>query len=559
MFKFISPAFLLPVTGLKNSLLSRFADNQWRQWHPLQFALLATLLLTVQLNGPFFSALNQHIPGQTGLQLSLFWLLFCINLLLMLLFGLRSLQKPAFILLFFTGACSHYFMQSFGIVIDKTMLQNALETDPAEAAGLISTGLGWALAGMMLLPLSLSRLIWLKPVPLRLFIKQWLLLMLLLWLSVLAVAATSYAELAPFFRNFRQVKHLALPISPISAAVAMSGQLLKTQFPPRFTPLGLDATQKTSNPAKARLLVLVLGETARADHFQLNGYQRPTNPQLSQLPVYSFHDVSACGTATAHSVPCMFSNMGRELYKETVAKNSSNVLDVLKFAGVHVSWLDNNSGCKGVCDRLEHQFLFQQQKTECRDGQCLDEILLDALKLELTEHHTSKDHLIVLHQLGSHGPEYYKRSSEKQKKFQPECRDKQLQLCPQSDVVNAYDNSILATDALLASVILLLQQQDKQTAMLYLSDHGESLGENGVYLHGLPYWMAPKAQTQVPMIWWMSQALAQNAALDSTCLQQHNDHSYSHDNLFHSLLGIFTVSTALYQPELDLFRPCTGG
>ncbi|WP_306519971.1 phosphoethanolamine transferase [Rheinheimera sp.] len=553
MFRFL-PLFL---SAPAQSITINKTHQGWRHWHPLLFAVLAAFGMTILLNGPFFHAVADRIPGQTILQLSLAWLLFSLNLLLLLVFGIGQLQKPVLLLLFFCGALSLYFMDSFGVLIDKSMLQNALETDTAEATALLSLNLGWTVITLMVFPLLLCGLIRLRALPLKTYLKHWALAVTLVLLSQLLLVGTAYAELAPFFRNFREVKHLALPISPISAAAAVSGQLLKTRFPDKFSRLGLDAKQKTAKTAKARLLVLVLGETARADHFQLNGYQRPTNPKLSQAAVYSFRDVSACGTATAHSVPCMFSGMGREHYEEAVAKNSSNVLDILQFAGVQVSWLDNNSGCKGVCDRVEHQFLFQQHPL-CAASPCPDNILLQALAQQLSAGPQQQDRLIVLHQLGSHGPEYYRRSSNHEKQFLPECRDKQLQLCPQQQVINAYDNSIVATDLLLAALIKQLeQQQHYQSTMLYLSDHGESLGENGVYLHGLPYWLAPKAQTQVPMIWWLSAQSQQALQLQHNCLLQRSQQSASHDNLFHSLLGHFAVQTALYQPKLDLFRPCS--
>jgi lipid A ethanolaminephosphotransferase len=438
------------------------------------------------------------------------------------------------------------------------MLQNAVETDVAEAKGILTVSMIWQVFGMMLFPILCISLIKVRSLPAMQFFKHWLLALVLVVLSLGSLIASGFSELAPFFRNYKDVKHLALPFSPMSAAVSFSSDLIKQQFPTKFVQLGQDAVQplavKTDKP---RLIVLVLGETARADHFQLNGYARPTNPKLSQLPVYSFKDVSSCGTATAHSVPCMFSNMGRENYKETIAKNSSNILDVLATAGINVNWLDNNSGCKGVCARVPTELVFEQQQNPlCTDGQCLDPILLEALDKQLQQPLTS-DRLIVLHQMGSHGPEYYRRSAGSDKVFLPECTDKQIQLCAPSDIVNAYDNSIVATDSLLAGVIERLnKEQNYQTAMFYLSDHGESLGESGIYLHGLPYWMAPKAQTQVPMLWWMSDAYASSQQLTSECIAARQQNPYSHDNLFHSLLGMFKVSTDLYQSGKDIFHTC---
>ena len=526
--------------------------------HPLLFAVLGALLLSLSLNWPFLNQLQAKIPGQFALQASLLGLLFLLNVLLVLLFSIKFTQKPALLMLFLLGAVSHYFISRFGIVIDRDMLQNAVETDIAEASAMLTPALLGSVSLQLIFPLLMCR--WVQtPYPSALrFAKQWLLLLVLVLSSIVGLAALNRAEFTTFFRNFKEVKQYALPLSPLAATISWSKAFAAEQFPTPFLMQGQDATQPFAvRTEKPRLIVLVLGETARARQFSLNGYPRQTNPQLSQLPVVSFANVSSCGTATAHSVPCMFSNMGREHYEEKIAKNSSNVLDILQYAAINVSWLDNNSGCKGVCERVDTQLLFKQQQNPlCKEGQCHDDILLQALEQELATP-KSGDRLIVLHQLGSHGPEYFKRSLPAQKQFLPECTDKQLQNCTQSSVVNAYDNSIVATDQLLAKIIRrLARQTDSAPAMLYLSDHGESLGENGVYLHGMPYWMAPATQTQVPMIWWMSEQYAAAQHLSKNCLGQQARQQLSHDHLFHSLLGLFKVRTELYRKELDLMQPC---
>lgn len=546
------------ISALPTASVHQSAIQLQKLWHPLWFALISALGMTLLLNGPFLSSIQAKVPGQFKLQLSLILLLFLLNFLLSVLASFRAIQKPVMLLLFAAGAVSYHFITSFGIVIDTSMLQNAMETDAAEARGLLSITMLWTVCTMMLFPLLCSSLIKVRVMPLRQFLLHWLFCLVLIFVALFSLAASAYSDLAPFFRNFRDIKHLALPVSPVSAAVSFSGSWLKSRFPEQFIQLGTDAVQPVAaKTAKPRLVVLVLGETARADHFQLNGYHRATNPELSALPLYSFRDVSSCGTATAHSVPCMFSAMGRDKYVESVAKNSSNVLDILKHSGIAVSWFDNNSGCKTVCDRVPSEFLFNDSTNPlCKDGQCQDEILVQALQAQLTKQYSS-DRLIVLHQLGSHGPEYFKRSSDSQKHFLPECTNKQLQLCQQAEIINAYDNSIVATDELLSRIIRTLEdQQGYQTAMLYLSDHGESLGENGVYLHGLPYWMAPDAQTKVPMLWWMSDAYASTQQLKAECMAQRTTQKLSHDNLFHSLLGIFQISSKIHRQSLDVFRPC---
>lgn len=406
------------ISALPTASVHQSAVQVQKLWHPLWFALISALGMTLLLNGPFLSSIQAKVPGQFKLQLSLILLLFLLNFLLSVLASFRAIQKPVMLLLFAAGAVSYHFITSFGIVIDTSMLQNAMETDAAEARGLLSITMLWTVSTVMLFPLLCSSLIKVRVMPLRQFLLHWLFCLVLIFVALFSLAASAYSDLAPFFRNFRDIKHLALPVSPVSAAVSFSGSWLKSRFPEQFIQLGTDAVQPVAaKTAKPRLVVLVLGETARADHFQLNGYNRATNPALSALPLYSFRDVSSCGTATAHSVPCMFSAMGRDKYVESVAKNSSNVLDILKRSGIAVSWFDNNSGCKTVCDRVPSEFLFNDSANPlCEDGQCQDEILVQALQAQLTKQY-STDRLIVLHQLGSHGPEYFKRSSASQKHF----------------------------------------------------------------------------------------------------------------------------------------------
>jgi lipid A ethanolaminephosphotransferase len=128
-----------------------------------------------------------------------------------------------------------------------------------------------------------------------------------------------------------------------------------------------------------------------------------------------------------------------------------------------------------------------------------------------------------------------------------------IQDCSRQSIVNAYDNTILYTDHILSRVIDLLQAQRSATAMLYVSDHGESLGENGLYLHGLPYALAPVEQKQVPMIFWASEKLVRQKSLDIAALEARRQTPYSHDFIFHSVLGLFGVGSEIYRPELDIF------
>ncbi|URK88364.1 sulfatase-like hydrolase/transferase [Rhizobium sp. RCAM05350] len=292
-------------------------------------------------------------------------------------------------------------------------------------------------------------------------------------------------------------------------------------------------------------------------NFSLNGYDRETNPELKTLGVTNFTRTTSCGTATTVSLPCMFSVYGRKNYSDRKARSTDTLMDVLRRAGVDGYWWDNNTGSKGIADLISFASLTKQKNSKlCKDGECLDDIFLTQLDEKLAG--ITKNTVIVLHQIGSHGPAYYLRYPEEFRRFKPDCRTAQLSDCSRDEIVNAYDNTILYTDHNLSEVIKLLKkhQDTVDGAMIYMSDHGESLGENGLFLHGAPYMFAPAEQTHVPFIAWFSDQYAQLTGLDRSCLQTYADAPTSHDNLFHTVLGMMDVVTKVYNPNLDVFASC---
>ncbi|MDD2369096.1 MAG: sulfatase-like hydrolase/transferase, partial [Sulfuricurvum sp.] len=297
---------------------------------------------------------------------------------------------------------------------------------------------------------------------------------------------------------------------------------------------------------------LVVGEAVRWDHFGLNGYARDTTPQLRKEDIINFTQFTSCGTETAVSVPCMFSPFGREHYEKEQALHTENVLDVLKRAGVNVLWRENNSDSKGVAKRVQFEdYQTSEKNTMCEDGECRDEGMLVGLQ-EYIDAHPKGDIVIILHQMGNHGPAYYKRYPKSFEKYTPVCKTNQLEQCSKDEITNAYDNTILYTDTFLSKVIGLLKTNDKDfaTGMFYLSDHGESLGENGLYLHGFPYSIAPEAQKHVPAVMWFGK----HSTIDKAQMAASAKEAHSQDSLFHTLLGFMDVNTSVYQPELDLLH-----
>ncbi|GEA08686.1 hypothetical protein KUL42_34470 [Alteromonas sp. KUL42] len=298
--------------------------------------------------------------------------------------------------------------------------------------------------------------------------------------------------------------------------------------------------------------VVVVGETARADKFASNGYYRQTTRNIESLGAVSFSHVESCGTATAVSVPCMFSRLNREEYESRVADKQDNALDVIQRAGVNVTWIDNNSSCKGVCKRVETiEFDPTRDPNLCNGEFCFDQILLNELRSELQKK-PDQNRIIVLHMIGSHGPTYYLRYPPEFARFLPDCPSSDIQHCSEEQLINTYDNTIVYTDYIIGQVIEMLSDVP-DSSMLYVSDHGESLGENGIFLHGFPYSLAPEAQTHVPLVFW-------NSHFDNTqfkaCVEQRSQQPFSHDNLYDTLLGLTHITSRSYQSDMDIFQAC---
>jgi lipid A ethanolaminephosphotransferase len=429
--------------------------------------------------------------------------------------------------------------------------------------------LGWPML-LSVLVLALLPMIWLWRARVRRLkfgpqLGRNLLAMVLSGIVIAGLVLASFADLSSTMRNHRSLRYL---INPLNAYFGLAVNAVQANAKPKGPPqaIGLDAKTTRAAGAKPPLLLLVVGETARADHFSLNGYARPTNPELSALAVTSFRDVTSCGTNTAASLPCMFSHLGRRAF-EARERDHENLLDVLQRAGLAVLWLDNQSGCKGLCDRIANAHASVPASPArplpaglCAGAECLDAALLHDLEtrlMALPEARRAQGVVIVLHHMGSHGPAYFKRSPRERKPFLPECADSALQKCDPAALINAYDNSIAYTDHVLALSIAWLKSNASgfDAQMLYVSDHGESLGENNLYLHGLPYAVAPRAQKHVPMIFWQAQTTA-SESYPAACLAGLRDTAFTHDNLFHTVLGLVGVTAKEYQNALDAFAAC---
>lgn len=529
--------------------------------------------------------------------------LFALTVLILLPLGIKGLLRPGLCVVFALSAAAAYFMDAYGAVIDRHALASVYQSDARETAEWLSPHMLPTLLLLCALPMLLLarvRLRWRAPLA-EAFSR--LKLAALAFALLALAAALAGKDVASLLRNRMELRHLANPFALVSAQLSYLDHLDDGARP--LQRIAVDARRGAAlRPAKRPvLLVLAIGESARAANFDFNGYLRDTDLALHPLPLVNFRQVHSCGTNTATSLPCMFSGMGRAGYDDGAMKHRENLLDALARAGYDVLWLDNNTGSKGLAKRVRERYLADARDPAlCNAEGCYDEILVRALGEELRT--LRRDTVIVTHMLGSHGPAYYARYPPAWAVFQPECRTNQLQTCSDAQLRNSYDNSLLYTGQVLARMVALLGEsrllppstppspaclaatargeharpgacatqiarsatsaetpaaQGFDAALLFVSDHGESLGEKGLYLHGAPYAIAPDEQTWVPMLFWTSEHFRARRGLDLGCLRAGNGAALSHDHFFHSVLGLADVATRDYRPELDVFAPCLHG
>jgi lipid A ethanolaminephosphotransferase len=501
-----------------------------------------TLWLMAFDNYALVSNLSQLYPplgGQSGLLLSLLLFFTLVTAIWLLLISHGRSARWLLALILFSSAFAGFYMQEFGIIIDTVMLDNFQQTDNKEIVGLLSWDMIFFVIAIGLVPalwmLFRAPQEWFQRDSLRI---RALHLGFLLVVMVATVWPNS-AGYASFIREHKLARMYANPSFMHYSMIKWTSQHLSIPESQALEQVATD-TQRLGVNSRHELVIMVVGETARYDRFSLNGYHKLTNPRLQQENVVSFKQVTSCGTSTGVSVPCMFSVLGRQQYSAKKARHMENALDVLKQHGISVLWRDNNSDSKGVATRMAYEDFQSPALNKACDTECRDVGMLEGLDKYIQSHH-NQDIMIVLHQMGNHGPEYYRRYPKSFEKFTPVCRSSDLSKCSQQEIDNAYDNAILYTDYFLSEVIQLLKKYDNshETAMLYVADHGESLGEHGLYLHAAPYMIAPNEQTHVPAILWLGKQFEYSISQ----VQPFQNYPLSHDDLFCTLLTAYELKS----------------
>ncbi len=528
-----------------------------------KLTLLLTLYFTFVVNLPillhFYRILHALPAYNLAFALSIPVALFAALNFVFTPFSFRPLLKPFFIIVLPVSALASFAMMTFQVVFDRSMIENIIETQSSEATSYLNLKVVLWFVFTGILP---AVLLFVTPVSYektrlrRLGVR--LLSMVISLLVVASIAGVFYKDYASVGRNNRTLNLEIVPTNYLySAFQYMNHRYFTPKIP--FQTIGNDAKLVQQPGQKPNLVFLVVGETARAQNQSWNGYGKPTNQYTQAIAdVVNFSKMTSCGTATAISVPCMFSNMKRTSYDANRARNSEGLLDILHKAGVSVFWKDNDEGCKGVCDRVPNVIIPTKNDGKYCDGDtCYDMALMQNIDEDIKN--DGKNTLIALHLIGSHGPTYSRRYPPEFRKFTPDCPRSDIENCTQEQLVNTYDNTLLYTDYLVSQVIEKAKQyQDKyNVAVIYLSDHGESLGENGLYLHGTPYSVAPVQQTHVPMLFWLSDNYAKAQGIDMQCLKDNAaDKDVSQDNLFHTVLSAMNVQTSERDPQLDILAAC---
>lgn len=526
---------------------------------PLMLKLVTAAFMLAAHNATFWTRARAVFEGEPGNLVQFGVIVFAVILFSISILALPRLQKPMLIFALFVAAIGSHYQDTLGVVIDRDMIHNAVTTTTAEAKHLITPAFALHLFLYAVLPSLFILAVRLRHGAIWWEALGWAGSIALSLALFAGVVLSDFKTFSAVIREHRELNNAIQPSTPLAGAFNYAKLMYRSRNVVA-EPLGTDAKKGARLEAadKPMLMVIVVGETSRAANWSLDGYARDTNPELKKRDVIYFPSTLACGTSTAVSMPCMFAHYGAANHSYNASRGSENLLDVLVHAGFKVKWFDNNTGHLGVAARQDSVMMTEMKTAQaCAKGECEDAVFLPVIDDYLAN--ITEDTAIVIHQIGSHGPAYFMRYPDGFKPFAPDCQTVEFGNCTHEEIVNAYDNTVAYTDLMLSQIIDRLQASDKAIgAMFYVSDHGESLGENGIYLHAAPYFMAPDVQTHVPMLMWMSNAYKAAFGVDEACIKAKTTTQKSHDNVFHTLLGMTDVQTEVRKPDLDLTEGCHG-
>ncbi len=498
-----------------------------------RFVGIMSILTFALYHIPFFKFVFEHVDYHSLngviIVVSLVVIMLVLNALLyyLVFYISRIVGKILLSITLISNAIAIYFINTFGIIVDESMIGNLINTNYDEATSFFSFGMVLYVLILGILPsiyvcqAKIVKESW-KP-----FIKR-----LSIGLGFILIMIFANASNWLWIDKYsRQLGGLAMPWS-YSVNIPLH-YIHKYKNNRKEIPLP-DATIKDNEKA---LVVLVIGESARSMNFSLYGYQKNTNPLLSQTENLFHFPATSCATYTTVGIKCM-------LEHENTGKLYEILPNYLYRNNVDVVWRSTNWGEPPI--HIEKVQRSDYLSELCQgDPKCgYDEILLTGLKEQILSSDKSKT-LIILHTSTSHGPNYSKKYPPEFEVFKPVCNSVELSKCSPEELINAYDNTIVYTDYLLHRIIEVLKElPEYRSTMMFVSDHGESLGEKNLYMHGVPMSIAPREQYEIPFIVWVSDGYKTLKPME------HLDHS----NVFHSVMNFLSIESPIYKEELNIFK-----
>lgn len=513
--------------------------SKFKSYHFIIFVI--SLYITLFYHYTFWNTLletTKDFENLALLFLSIGILLCCFLALCFELLGFFGTYRLVLLFFVMLSAICAYYMDSYKISFNPMIIDSILHTNLREAQDFIHLKMIAKIVLMLLFPLGIIFFIHPKK---PCFKTKWILLASYIFI-ILSIVFFNGRSIVFAFKAYKPTIDMLNPIAPIRSTIRHISTTLQT--PKAYTFVGSDATLKHND--KPKIIVLVIGESARAKNFQYNGYQKPTNPytKIYKNELINFSNFSSCGVITAISIPCMLTNLTHQTYtSRNLSYYQDNILDIAKRSNYNVWWISNNGGeCMGkVCQRLDHITYY--------DNGALDGDMLKQIATLISE--AKNNTLLAINLHGSHGAKYFERYPKDFLYFKPVCTDENLQNCDQETLLNAYDNSLRYTDYFLAQVISYLKKSPLANLLWYVSDHGESLGEYGQYMHGgLPYSLSPKEQTHIPSFIFLGQGYENYY----DTLNSIKKLPLNHDFVFHTLLDFLNIDTKDYNPKLDLLK-----
>ena len=497
------------------------------------FVVIMSSLLFILFHYPFFKFVFNNVDYKsfTGVSIivSLVIAMLVANAfaLFLIFFFSRLVGKILLVLFFIINAVAVYFINTYSVIIDESMIGNVLNTNYSESSSFFSIKLVLYVVFLGILP----SIFIIKAKIITVTVKKFLVSISLTLLFLLTLAFANASNWLWIDKNSKTLGGLAMPWSyAVNIPLFYIHQFKKNEKEILLP----DATIKDNQKS---VVILVIGESARSENFSLYGYPKNTNPLLSKTPNVSHFNATSDATYTTAGVKSIVEHENTdELYEILPNYLYRNNVDVI--------WRTTNWGEPPV-----HIKNYQNREAlmpNCKGDDCdYDGILLSGLKEQILASKKNKI-LIVLHTSTSHGPTYSKKYPAQFEIFKPVCNSVELGNCSHTELVNAYDNTIVYTDYLLANVIEDLKQlQEYKSAMIFVSDHGESLGENNLYMHGLPRSIAPKQQYEIPFIVWTS---------DNSARQMKPNKILTQNYVFHSVLNFLNIQSPVYKEQMNIFK-----